>query len=89
MFLFLLACQKQLKKRMLIPAKTLLLQPQKQSNVAWQTTPVAINPRIQAIEGETELMHQEDSLTASHLGSSGRGKKQTLHTNNIEAMRRM
>jgi len=89
MFLFLPACQKQLKKRMLIPAKTPLLQPQKQSNMAWQTTPVAISPRIQAIEGETELMHREDSLTASHLGSSGRGKKQTLHTNNIEAMRRM
>jgi hypothetical protein len=46
---------------MLVPAKTRLLQPQKQSNVAWQTTPVAISPRIQAIEGETELiMHQED-----------------------------
>jgi len=56
MFLFLLG-QKQLKKRMLIPAKTPLLQPQKQSNIAWQTTPVAISPRIQAIEGETELMH--------------------------------
>jgi hypothetical protein len=89
MFLFLPPCQKQLKKRMLIIAKTPPLQPQKQSNVAWQTTPVAISPRIQAIEGETELMHQEDSLTASHLGSSGRGKKQTLHTNNIEGMRRM
>jgi hypothetical protein len=87
MFLFLPACQKQLKKRMLIPAKTPLLQRQKQSNVAWQTTPVAISPRIQAIEGETELMRQEDSLTASQLGSSGRGKKQTLHTNNIEATR--
>jgi len=51
--------------------------------------PVAISPRIQAIKGETELMHREDSLMASHLDSGGRGKKQTLHTNNIEAMRRM
>ncbi|RLM59061.1 E3 ubiquitin-protein ligase RNF25 isoform X2 [Panicum miliaceum] len=41
------------------------------------------------IEGEIEPTLQEGSLTASLVGNSGRGKKQTLHTNNIEAMRRI
>ena len=82
MSLFLPAHQIQLQERALIPTMTPLLPPQKQSNVARQTTLLAISPRILEIEGEIELMLQEGSLTASLLGNSGRGKKQTLHTNN-------
>jgi hypothetical protein len=58
--------------------------------VARQATPAATSRRIQAIEGETELMHQDDSLMAraSQLGSSGRGKKQALHTNKTTSKQR-
>ena len=88
MSLFLPAHQIQLQERALIPTMTPLLPPQKQSNVARQTTLLAISPRILEIEGEIELMLQEGSLTASLLGNSSRGKKQTLHTNNdCETMR--
>jgi hypothetical protein len=83
------AHQIQLQERTLIPARTPLLPPQKQSNAARQTTLPAISPRILDIEGEIEPMRQEGSLTASLVGNSGRGKKQTLHTINIEAMRRI
>jgi hypothetical protein len=98
MLLFLPVHQTQLKKRTLIPAKTPLLQHQEQSNAARQTTPAAISRRILDIEGETELTLQEDSLIANltanltanlmanPIGNSGRGKKQTLHGNDIEAM---
>ena len=87
MSLFPPAHQKQ-QERTLIPTMAPLLPSQKQSNVARQTTLLAISPRILEIEGEIELMLQEGSLTASLLGNSGRGKKQTLHTNNdCETMR--
>ena len=52
MSLFLPAHQIQLQERTLIPAMTPLLPPQKQSNVARQTTLLAISPRILEIEGE-------------------------------------
>jgi len=87
MSLFPPAHQKQ-QERTLIPTMAPLLPSQKQSNVARQTTLLAISPRILEIEGEIELMLQEGSLTASLLGNSSRGKKQTLHTNNdCETMR--
>jgi len=56
MSLFLPAHQIQLQERALIPTMTPLLPPQKQSNVARQTTLLAIRPRILEIEGEIELM---------------------------------